>query len=127
MVKKAVLKTFEAIAASTILIILIVLINNAYLAKISEKDQQIIFFLQDALIILDENQSLRDNALRFNNTEIEEDIEKLSNSSLDIYVMICNMTNCIGNSIETANVVTYVIAGNDSFNPLEVKVYAKKK
>jgi Na+/alanine symporter len=127
MVKKAVLKTFEAIAASTILIILIVLINNAYVKKISEKDQSIISFLQDSLIILDENQTLRQSSVLFNNTEIEEKIESMSNSTLDVYVTICNLTSCIGNSIETENTVTYVISGNEGFNPMEVKVYAKKR
>jgi hypothetical protein len=127
MVKRAVLKTFEAIAASTILIILIVLINNAYVKKISEKDQSIISFLQDSLIILDENQTLRQSAVSFNNTEIEEKIESMSNSTLDVYVMICNLTSCMGNSIETENTITYVISGNEVFNPMEVKVYAKKR
>ena len=124
--KKSALRTVEALFAAAILIFFIVVMNNIYLRKARGKDPSLISTVEDSLLLLDENQSLRGLVVSLNFTEIEKRIEDLGNNTIDVKVTICNLTMCVGESLETENVVTYVISGNGSYNPFEVKVYAKK-
>jgi len=124
--KRCALRTIEALFAATILIFFIVAINNIYLRKVRERDLSLISKVEDSILILDANQSLRSSVVSLNFTEIEDEILKLLNYTAEVKVSICNSTSCTGETLETENVVTYVISGNDTYNPFEVKVYAKK-
>lgn len=123
---KGTLKVVEALFASAILIFFLVLINNAYLREASKIDLELISALQDSILLLDQNRTLRRDAAQFNYSKIEGQITKLYNNSFKVYVTICNRTHCVGNQIDTPNTISYTIAGDVEYGPMEILVYAKR-
>ncbi|MCW1301148.1 MAG: hypothetical protein QW507_02225 [Candidatus Nanoarchaeia archaeon] len=123
---KGILKVVEALFASAILIFFLVLINNAYLKESSKIDLELISALQDSILLLDQNGTLRKDATQFNYSKIESEIAELYNHSFKIYVTICDRTRCVGNKIDTPNTISYTIAGEIEYGPVEILVYAKR-